>query len=256
MIMSKIKKYSFLLFELVKKGIKLKYRRSYLGILWSLIEPILTTIVMVIIFGTLFHNNNPTYPLYIVIGRLYYSFFSGGTRNAMVSVRSHAPMLNKVYIPKFIYTLSSVISTFIIFCISLVVLVGVQIYCKVVPSWYLWQFIPSLILLFILTLGTGTVLCVLNVYFKDIEYLWNVFSLILMYASAIFYYPDALLKTKWAFILKDNPLYQIITMGRNSILGVPFDLNGFIFASASSIIILILGIIYFNSKKDKFILYI
>ena len=87
--------YRFLLAELVKKGIKLKYRRSYLGIIWSLIEPVLTTVVLVIVFGTIFENKNPTYPLYIITGRLIYSGFSTGTKSASKSIRTNASMIKK-----------------------------------------------------------------------------------------------------------------------------------------------------------------
>ena len=93
----------YLLAELVKKGIKLKYRRSYLGILWSLLEPILTTIVLTIVFGTLFDNSNKTFPVYILSGRLLYSFFSSGTKACAKSIRSNAGMIKKVYVPKYLF---------------------------------------------------------------------------------------------------------------------------------------------------------
>ena len=103
------KKYRFLLRELVKKGIKLKYRRSYLGILWTLLEPLLTTCVLTIVFGTFFGKDDKTFPVYILTGRLLYSFFSSGTKAAMKSIRQHAGMIKKVYVPKYIYPLSSVL---------------------------------------------------------------------------------------------------------------------------------------------------
>ena len=107
----------YLLAELVKKGIKLKYRRSYLGILWSLLEPILTTIVLTIVFGTLFNNSNKTFPVYILSGRLLYSFFSSGTKACAKSIRSNAGMIKKVYVPKYLYPMSSVLFNYIIFLI-------------------------------------------------------------------------------------------------------------------------------------------
>ena len=114
-----LKKNKFLLIELVKKGIKLKYRRSYLGILWSLIEPLLSTMVLVIVFGTLFNNKSQTYPLYIIIGRLFFSFFQEGSRSAMTSIRHNAGMIKKVYIPKYLYPLSSTIYSYIIFAVTI-----------------------------------------------------------------------------------------------------------------------------------------
>ena len=122
------KKYRFLLWELVKKGVKLKYRRSYLGILWTLLEPLTTMIVLSVVFGTLFGNKDPHFPVYILCGRLMYSFFSSATNGAMKAIRTNAGMIKKVYVPKYIYPLSSVLFNYIIFAISLIVLV-VSIYC-------------------------------------------------------------------------------------------------------------------------------
>ena len=89
------KRYRFLLKELVKKGIKLKYRRSYLGILWTLLEPLLTTCVLSLVFGKFFQKGDKSFPVYILTGRLLYTCFSTGTKNAMKSIRQHAGMIKK-----------------------------------------------------------------------------------------------------------------------------------------------------------------
>ena len=101
--------YRFLLSELVKKGIKLKYRRSYLGMIWSMLEPLLTMIVLTIVFGTLYGNTDRTFPVYILTGRLLYSFFSQSTKAALKSIRQNSAMIKKVYVPKYLYPLSSVL---------------------------------------------------------------------------------------------------------------------------------------------------
>ena len=107
------KDYSFLLSELVKKGIRLKYRRSYLGVLWSLIEPLLTTCVWVIVFGTLLGRGGRDYPMYLIIGRLTYSFFNGATKAASRSVQANASMIKKIYVPKYLYPLSAILYNFV-----------------------------------------------------------------------------------------------------------------------------------------------
>ena len=119
--------YKFLLSELVKKGIKLKYRRSYLGIVWSLLEPLLTMIVLTIVFGTLYGNTDKTFPVYILTGRLIYSYYSTATKSALKSIRANSAMIKKVYVPKYLYPLSTVIFNYIIFLISLIVLAAVSI---------------------------------------------------------------------------------------------------------------------------------
>lgn len=113
--------YRFLLSELVKKGIKLKYRRSYLGMIWSMLEPLLTMIVLTIVFGTLYGNTDRTFPVYILTGRLLYSFFSQSTKAALKSIRQNSAMIKKVYVPKYLYPLSSVLFNYVIFLISLIV---------------------------------------------------------------------------------------------------------------------------------------
>ena len=131
-------RYKNLLFELVKKNIKLKYRRSYLGILWTLIEPLLTMMVLTLVFGTFFGNDDPQYPVYILCGRLLYTFFSSASKAGLKSISGNAAMIKKVYVPKYIYVLSSVISNFVTFLISLIVLVGVGAVLKVEPSFYIY----------------------------------------------------------------------------------------------------------------------
>ena len=122
-------RYRFLLVELIKKGVKLKYRRSYLGIIWTLLEPLLTTIVLTVIFGSLLNRGDSTaYPVYILSGRLLYSFFSSGTNTSMKSIRTNAGMIKKVYVPKYMYPLSSVIYNYVIFLISLLVLAAVSVF--------------------------------------------------------------------------------------------------------------------------------
>ena len=250
--------YRFLLTELVKKGVRLKYRRSYLGIIWSLIEPVLTTIVLVIVFGTLFGNKKPNFPLYIITGRLIYSFFQAGTKAACTSIRKNASMIKKVYVPKYMYPLSDVLFNFIIFLISLIVLVFVDIYCKVVPTINVLWCIPAILILVILTVGVGLCLATLNVFFRDIEYLWNVTLMLIMYMSAIFYYPERIMNSGYSWLLKYNPLWQIIRLCRAAIMNDPDNISfmGITYALGFSVIALVTGIIVFKKNHDNFILHI
>ena len=121
------RKYLYLLSQLVKKNIKLRYRRSYLGMLWTLIEPLLTMIVLSVVFGSMLGRNSSDlafagvpFPIYVLTGRLLYSFFSSATNSAMRSIRSNGAMIKKVYVPKYIYHFSGILAIFIIFLISLI----------------------------------------------------------------------------------------------------------------------------------------
>ncbi|MCI5622536.1 ABC transporter [Anaerostipes sp. 494a] len=252
------KKYRFLLVELVKKGVKLKYRRSYLGILWTLLEPMLTTMVLTLVFGSMFGNPDPKFPVYILTGRLLYSFFSTATNGAMKSIRTNAGMIKKVYVPKYIYPLSSVLFNFIIFALSLIVLVGACIVFKVYPNIYILQAVVPILLLLLTAFGVGMILSTMAVFFRDLEYLWSVALMMIMYASAIFYPAERLLSKPgiYGYVLKVNPLYLLIHNFRQAIYGRPMNMHFLAASFVFAVVTCIVGLVFFYKKQDEFILYI
>ena len=249
------KKYRFLLSELVIKDIKLKYRKSYLGILWTLLEPLLTMLVLTEVFTSFYGRSDKLFPVYILTGRLLYSYFSNATKAAMKSIRVNGQMIKKVYVPKYIYPLSSIISQFITFLISLVVLLGTAIVLKVKPTIYLLEAMLPLFILLILVMGVGLILATLAVFFRDMEYLWGVVLMMIMYCSAIFYDPEKIIKAGKGWILTINPLYAIILNFRNTILyGQSLEMKSLFYAAGFSAVTLVLGIWMFYKKQDQFIM--
>lgn len=246
--------YRFLLSQLVRKGIKLKYRRSYLGIFWSLLEPLLTMIVLTIVFGTLYGNSDRTFPVYVLTGRLLYSYYSTASRAALKSIRSNAAMIKKVYVPKYLYPLSSVIYNYVIFLISLMVLGIVSVVLGVYPTVYIVQALIALLLILILAYGSGMILATIGVFFRDLEYLWSVALMLIMYTCAIFYYPEKLLESGFAWILKYNPLYCIIDIFRSAIFGTVMNMGYFLYATGFSVGCLVVGLLLFKKYQDDFIL--
>lgn len=248
--------YRFLLSELVKKGIVLKYRRSYLGLMWTLLEPLLNTIVLTFVFGTLFGNADKTYPIYILSGRLLYSCFSQSTKAALRSIRVNSGMIKKVYVPKYLYPLSSVIYSYVIFGFSLIVLVGLSLILGIWPTKYVLLVWIPLGLLFLFSLGVGMIMSTFGVYFRDMEYLWDVGLTLLMYLCAIFYYPDKFISAGIGWVLKMNPLFCIITLFRNCIYGEALKITYIAYAGIWSVLTLSVGIFVFKKKEDNFILHI
>lgn len=250
-------RYKYLLLELIKKNIKLKYRRSYLGILWTLVEPLLTMMVLTLVFGTFFGRGDKQYPIYILAGRLLYAFFSSASKSGLKSVSGNAAMIKKVYIPKYIFVLSAVLSNFVTFIISLIVLVGVGAVLHVQPTVYLLQAIIPLLTLLVMTMGISMILATLNVFFRDIEYIWSVFTMLIMYASAIFYQPERVINTGNGWVFDINPVYMCIANFRNSILyGTAMNMQYCLVSAAIAVILLAVGIVIFNKQQDKFILYV
>ncbi len=253
-----LKKFRFLFWELVKKDIKLKYRSSVLGVFWTLLEPLLTMIVLTLVFSNLLGKGDDNFPVYILCGRLLYSFFSNGTKVALKSVRKHGNMIGKVYVPKYMYPLSAVVSNYIMFIISLVVLAGVMIFEQVKITVYLLQaFIPMIIIL-IMTMGVGLILATFDVFFRDLEYLWTVFLMLIMYTCAIFYKVDNLKTAANEMIFKCNPLYSVISMFRDAVFGRSIIDNSYNlwFSLCFSLGVFLIGILVFWRKQDKFILYV
>jgi len=249
-------KYRNLLVELVKKDIKLKYRNSYLGVVWTMLEPLLTMVVLTLVFSKLLGKGTKDFPVYILTGRLLYSFFSNGTKAALKSVRSNASMIKKVYVPKYMYPFASVLSGYVIFLISLIVLATVSVARGVYPTVRLfWIFIP-LVQILLMTAGVGLILATMAVFFRDVEYLWGVALMLIMYASAIFYQVGDVMSEKNAWIFKLNPLYAVIVNFRNAVFGQPMDFQAMWYAFGFGVISMLVGVFVFYKKQDKFILYL
>ena len=194
-------KYRFLFTEIVRKNIKLQYRNSVLGMFWTFLQPLLTMIVLAFIFGNIFGRDESkvlNYPVYLLCGRLLYEFYSQATKRAMRSIRNSASVIKKVYVPKYIYPMANVASNFITFLISLLVLAVVMAYYMIftdtamrLTPYILLSFVPILIL-FVLCVGVGMILCTMEVFFKDVEYMYEVFCMLLFYATPIFYNVETL----------------------------------------------------------------
>ncbi len=249
-------KYRFLFTELVKKDIKLKYRRSYLGILWTLLEPLLTMMVLTVVFGGFYGKSDRTFPVYILTGRLLYSFFSNATKAATKSIRSNASMIKKVYVPKYIYPVATISSNYLIFLISLVVLIPVALVLGVYPTRHLIFAVVPLVILLVMTMGIGLILSTLAVFFRDMEYLWGVILMLIMYSSAIFYEPARVMKNGYGWIFDINPLYACIVNFRNAVFGAAPDLRALAFSMIVAVVSLGLGLLVFYKNQDRFILHV
>ncbi|MDB0439171.1 ABC transporter [Clostridioides difficile] len=246
--------YRALLHEFIKRDIKLKYRNSILGILWSMLNPLLTMIVLTFIFSQIFKSSIPNFPVYCLSGRLIYDFFSQSTNQCLRSITSKSSLIKKIYIPKYLYPLSKVMSTFIIFIISMIPLFIVMAITKVNFKVINLFMIYPLIMLFFISLGIGLVLSTINVFFRDMEHIYSVILLVIMYMSAIFYSID-IIDPRFVFIMKLNPIYPVIYVFRDCILyGQITSIKNIILSGIYAIFYIVIGITVFYKNQDKFIL--
>lgn len=248
-------KFRELLKELVIRDIKLKYRRSVLGMLWSLLQPLLMMIVLTIVFSNLFKRDIPNFPVYLLTGKLIFDFFSQATKASMRSITGNSSLIKKVYVPKYIFTLSKVLSTFITFIFSLIVLLFVVIITKVRVTSAIGFSVFLLIYLLIFVIGLSLILASISVYFRDITHLYDVCIVAWMYLTPLFY-PIEIIPEKYKLLININPLYHFISYFRECILyGTVPSLSKNIICVGISVITLIIGMIIFKKKQDNFILY-
>ena len=205
----------FLLYEIVKKNFSSKYKDSALGILWSVLRPLMMMIVFTIIFSTLFGRSIENYPVYFLSARCLFDFFNAGVRASMNSIRGNKNILMQTDAPKHIFVLGGVISEFINFLITLVILVGVMIVTK---APFHFNTIPlsiiPIISLIMMILGIGFIVAIFCVYYSDIQHLWGVISLLLMYSSAMFYPMDIVPEPYHSYMIL-NPVFWVINQFRH-----------------------------------------
>ena len=263
------KKYQNLLKELTMKNVKLKYRNSWLGIFWSFLQPLLNMVVLSVVFGGIFGKKSDyivCYPVFLFTGRLLFSFFTTSTKQAMTSFRRNQAIIKKVYVPKYMYPLSSIFSNFVTFAISLLCLIAVWIFFKLTGisggsglymTWHVFECIVPMALLLVFSTGVGLVLSVICVYFRDVEYIWDVVTQLLFYMVPILY-PLQNIKTPWIqIVIKINPLYSMIELFRQSVLyGQWLSWKLLAYAAVISFATLLIGIWFFNKKSDDIIFHL
>ncbi|MFD3271630.1 ABC transporter permease [Paenibacillus dendritiformis] len=246
-------KYKDLLLELIKKDIKLKYRNSFLGILWSMLNPLLMMVVLTIIFSTVFNNHIDNFPVYVLTGRIIYQFFSESTNFAMDSIHANSQLIRKVYVPKYFFPLSRVCSSFITTLISTVPLLFVMLVTDVTFSWINIMFIIPLLYLLIISAGIGMLLASITVFFRDMKHLYSIVLMLIMYMTPIFY-PASIIPEKYMPIIKLNPLFSVVEMFRDVVmygqlpgLGAHFICIAYVFIYGT------IGILVFYKTQDRFI---
>lgn len=245
-----------LLGELVKRDIKVRYRHSFLGMLWTVLNPLLNMIVMTIVFSRMFRMDIKNFPLYVMIGNVVYAFNSDATSQSMNSILFNASLIKKVYIPKYLFPLSNVLSCLVNFGFSFVAMLLVMVFTR--AEFHLTIFTAWVPLLYLLmfSFGLGLILCSINVFFRDMQHLYGVILALWTYLSGIFYTPD-IVSGKLRMLIVYNPMYQYISFFRTIIMDGYFpSMNTNIVCAGWGIGMMLLGLLVFYKTQNKFILHI
>ena len=249
-------KYSWLLQELIIRDLKIKYRRSVLGYMWSVLNPMMMMGVMTIVFSNMFRFDIPNYPVYLLAGQLMFSFFAESTNVAMHSILWGASLIKKIYLPKYIFPLSRVLSCFTTMLFSMVALFLVMLITKVDFHLTLFMLPISFIYILVFCIGVGLILSVLVVFFRDIQHLYGVFLTALNYLTPIFY-PANMLPEWLRNLMILNPLYSFVTLFRNiTIYGQWPTFEEHLICVLYAFGTLFVGLHIFKKHQNDFILYI
>jgi len=259
---NRIAKDRFILQQLVSKDFKLKYRRSFLGVLWSVLNPLLMMIIMSFVFSYMFRSTVENYPLYLIVGNITFTLMSDATNGGLRSIIDAASLLKKVKVDRWVFPVQKVLSAVVNFAFSLIAVVVVMLWYRVVPTWHLlWMFV-GLFLLMLFCIGISLFIGALAVFFRDMMHLWGVLLTAWTYLTPIFW-DLSLLTTNPSvphyviWVVKANPMYNYLDIMRCAIVYQTSPSGTvLLIAAISSLVSIILGLLVFRRTQHKFILYI
>lgn len=255
-MLTKLKKYQFLFEELVKRDFKKKYKRTVLGMGWSLLSPLLQLFVMSIVFKHFFGRGVEHYTIYLFCGNLIFAYFKESTNGGMNALMSNAGIFTKVNVPKYMFLLSKNISSLINFGLTLVIFFLFAFIDGVDFGLHFFALLYPIACLIVFNIGMGLILSALFVFFRDIGYLYDIFTLLLMYLSAIFYTVESM--SKWLQILiMCNPIYCYIKYFRLVVLeGIIPSLPFHLLCAFYSALIFGIGALIYKRYNHKFLYYV
>ena len=256
MLVNVCQRYGFLLRQLVSRDFRVKYKASVLGVIWSFLNPLLTMLVYLFVFSTIFRSNIEHFPVYLMSGIVLFNFFSESTSLGLSAITGNSALITKVYMPKMIYPLSKVLSSGINLCISFIPLFIVMLITGV-PFHKSMLLLPLVVLfLMMFCLGMSLILSSMNVFFRDTQFLWGVLVTMWNFLTPIFY-PESIIPAQFVKLYHLNPLYQIVFFMRSiTIGGVSPTPVTYLYCTLVSVVPLALGLWIFRKNQDKFVLHL
>ena len=207
----------FILRRMIYTNFKTRYKRSYLGVIWSLLNPLLNMIVFVIIFSNLFRFDIPHYPLYILAGNMIFSFFAASTSEAMMQIIGNAAMIRRVYLPKTVYVLAGIGINGINLILTFIPFVIIALFDKVEFASTLFLIIPAILLATCFIVGMSLLIATVTTYLHDFSQIWSVLLTLWMYLTPLFY-PETIILDALISAYRLNPMYIYVTLFREPLL--------------------------------------
>ena len=255
-MLEKIKRYQFLFSELVKRDFTKKYKRTMLGMAWSILSPLMTLLIMWIVFSNFFGGNMKHYVVYLFSGQLVFAYFTDSTNLSMNALVNNAGIFTKVNVPKYLFLLSQNVSSLINFGLTLLLFFGFAALDGVTFTWKFLCLLYPIACLVTFNIGMGMILSALYVFFRDMQYLWGVITQLLMWMSAIFYTIEGFsYKVQMMFLA--NPIYLYIRYFRKIVLDGVIPSPGFhLLAAAYALAALAIGTFVYRKYNHEFLYYV
>lgn len=255
-MLHKIREHRFLFEELVKRDFKKKYKRSVLGVAWSLLNPLLSLLIMRLVFSRLFGASIEHYTTYIFCGNIIFSIFTESTTEGMTALLYNASIFSKVNVPKYLFIVSKNVQTLLNFGITLLVFFLMCIFDGIRFTGKFFLLLYPILMLFLFNLGVALILSALFIFFRDMQYLWGVVVQLTMYLSAVFYsvtaFPENVQKL---FLL--NPLYVFISYFRSIVIDSVIPGSGIhLLIALYAFLAIALGLLVYRKYDDEFLYYI
>jgi lipopolysaccharide transport system permease protein len=244
--------YRDLLYFLTRRDLSVRYKQTVLGVLWAILQPLLTMIVFSVFLGSLagVPSDGVPYPVFAYLGLLPWTYFSSAVTRGAMSLVAHSNLLGKVYFPRVLIPLSAALSALVDFVIAAVILVGIMLYFDMFPVPGSILLVPLALLTALLALGVGMWLAALNVRYRDVQHATPFLIQIWMFATPVVY-PNSLVPESYRAWFHLNPMAGIVAAYRSSVLGTPIDWHGLSISSAATLAFLGLGVWQFR-RMDRF----
>ena len=256
MLIERFKKYKFLFEELVKRDFTKKYKRTVLGMAWSILAPLMNLLIMWLVFSNFFGNNVDHYVIYLFAGQLVFNYFTDATNLGMNSLVGNASIFTKVNVPKYLFLFSQNVSSLINFGLTLIIFFVFAVFDHIVFTWKFILLLYPILCLIVFNVGAGLILSALFVFFRDMQYLWGIATQLLMWMSAIFYTIDSYdPMVQNLFLL--NPIYLYIRYFRKIVIdGVIPTPQFHLLAAGYALAVFGLGAWMYKRYNHRFLYYV
>lgn len=255
-MIQKLRQHQFLFSELVKRDFTKKYKRTILGMAWSILSPLMNLLIMWLVFSNFFGNNVNHYAIYLFAGQLVFSYFTDATNLGMNSLIGNAGIFTKVNVPKYLFLFSQNVSSLINFGLTLLIFFAFVAFDGIAFTWKFFLLLYPIACLIVFNVGVGLILSALFVFFRDMQYLWGILTQLLMWMSAIFYTIDSYsYKVQCLFLA--NPLYLYIRYFRKIVIDGAIPTVWFhLLAAAYTLIAFGIGAFMYKKYNHEFLYYV